>query len=135
MVRSKAEAESGPEFQVIFRGDPMEPQATVAPEGNVTFVIQNSSTEPHDFALVGLADGDTSAPAVDEPLEEEHISVVGRVMGIEPGTAESVTFPLERGSYLMISNTPGQFLGASLMELTVQPVDGEAQPGDHPGDL
>ena len=125
MVDWEREDQQGPEFEVIFRGDALEPQASVAPEGDVTFVILNSSDSPHDFALVGLPEGSHRRLEMNAPLDEEHIAVVGRVMGIEPGTAETVTFPLERGEYAMISNTPGQLLGASLFELTVQPVEGE----------
>src|SRR5690606_3023452 len=108
MVGSRHEDDPvGPQYFVVFSGDSMQPIADVAPEGEVTFVIQNGSDEPHDFALVGLPDREDASFEVDEPLEEEHISVVGRVMGIEPGGAEAVRFPLERGRYLMISNTPG----------------------------
>ena len=131
MMRGRPKDAAVPEFAVIFKGDSLQPQASIAPEGDVTFIVQNSSGEAHDFALVGVPDTDHSPPEVAEPLEEEHIAVVGRLMGIEPGQTEVVTFPLERGSYLMISNTPGRTLGASLFELTVQPVDGEGEPGDH----
>lgn len=130
MMRGIPDEAAVPEFEVIFRGDSLQPQADIAPEGDVTFVIQNSSDEPQDFALVGLPDGAGHSLEVEEPLEEEHIAVVGRVMGIEPGGAEAITFPLERGRYLMISNTAGRYLGNSLFVLTVQPVDGEGPPGD-----
>ncbi|MCK9486289.1 MAG: hypothetical protein M0R73_06240 [Dehalococcoidia bacterium] len=126
MVGSRHEDDpAGPQYVVVFKGDSLEPMADVAPEGNVTFVIQNASSEPHDFALVGLSDKGREPFHVEQPLGEEDVSVVGRVMGIEPGGAESVRFPLERGRYLMVSNTPGRYLGASLFELTVQPVQGE----------
>lgn len=115
----------GPEFEVLFKGTEMEPFADVAPEGPVTFILENSSSEPHDFALIGLPDDQPEPDLIDEPLEEDHISVVGRVMGIEPGMTEAVTFPLERGRYLLISNTPGRYLGHSLFDLTVQPVEGQ----------
>lgn len=130
MIDWEREDQRGPEFEVIFKGDTLEPQASVAPEGDVTFVILNSSDSPHDFALVGLPEGSHERLQLDQPLDEEHIAVVGRVMGIEPGHAETVTFPLERGEYAIVSNTPGRHLGASLFELTVQPVDAEGDQVD-----
>lgn len=113
-----------PQFEVVFKGADMEPAADVAPEGEVTLILRNHSEESHDFALVDVG-GDHSWSASGKPVDEGHAALVGRVMGIEPGETEAVTYPLQRGTYVLISNTPGRMLGSSLFELTVQPVDGE----------
>lgn len=113
-----------PDFSVVFRGDAIEPSTDVAPEGGVTIVVENQSDAPHDFALVIFEDGNRDGPPVGEPLTEGDPRLVASLDTLMPGESEEVTLDLERGRYLVISNTPGDTLGSSLFELTVQPVQG-----------
>lgn len=49
--------------------------------------------------------------------------MVGLIEAIPPHESRVVTWPLEEGHYVLISNTPGEYLNASLFDLTVQPVE------------
>lgn len=113
-----------PDFAIEFRADEMEPLADVVPEGDVTFQLINSTDIPQDFALVVVTQDEVAWRDATEPVQEDDIEVVGLIEGIPAHGARAVTWPLEEGRYVMISNTPGDNLRASLFELTVQPVAG-----------
>lgn len=115
-----------PDFAIVFRGDEMQPIADVAPEGHVTIQLHNDTEEVHDFALIAVEEDELEWRNSSEPVSDEDIEVVGLIEGIPAHGAKAVTWPLEEGHYLMISNTPGAYLGASVFELTVQPADGRA---------
>lgn len=109
------------QFEIVLKGDVLEPGASVAPRGAVTFVIQNDSESPHDLAVVQFASDVTPRDTPFRPGEE---GVVGLVDAVAPGDARTATFVLEAGKYLVISNTPGPGrVGRSIFELTVQPAE------------
>lgn len=112
-----------PDFEIEFRADEMEPHADVAPEGEVTFQLINATDYPQDFALIEVETDEAEWRTSERPVSEDDIEVIGVVRGIPARGAAAVTWDLEEGRYLMISNTPGQRLHASLFELTVQPVE------------
>lgn len=116
--------EPHPDLEIIFRGDELEPHATVAPEGEVNFQLINSTDTPHDFALVRVEEDEAEWRDRDEPVHEDDVVAVGLVSGIPAWGARAVTWPLTAGHYVMICNTPGDRLHASVLELTVQPVHG-----------
>jgi len=99
----------------------MEPRADVVPEGSVRFQLINETDEPQDFALVALAAGHPARRGDSEPAVEDDIEVVGLIEAIPAHGAKSVTWPLDEGEYAMISNTRGQYLNTSILDLTVQP--------------
>lgn len=113
-----------PDFEIEFRSDEMEPHADVAPAGEVTFQLINDTDQAQDFALVEVEEDEAEWRLSDEPVTEEDVHVVGIVWGIPPRGAQAMTWALEEGHYVMISNTPGDTLHASVFELTVQPVEG-----------
>lgn len=117
-------ATSPPEFSVVFSGKALEPFADVAPAGEVRFVLVNQSEEPHDFALIHLRHSETPFDRIAEPVRPGAEGVVACIPPIGGGESETVTETLEEGRYAMISNSPGDTLGISLFELTVQPVEG-----------
>lgn len=112
-----------PQFEVVWKGATLEPAADVAPEGDVTLILRNHSEETHDFALVDIG-GDHGWTPSGQRVDDDHAALVGRADGIAPGETEALTLPLQRGRYVLVSNSPGRALGTSLFELTVQPVDG-----------
>jgi hypothetical protein len=111
------------DFEIEFRGEEMEPHADVAPEGPVRFQLINDTETPHDFALVALTADEVEWRDAPEPVSEDDIEVVGLIEAIPPHESRVVTWPLEEGHYVLISNTPGEYLNASLFDLTVQPVE------------
>ena len=113
-----------PDFEIVFRADEMEPHADVAPEGDVTFQLVNDTDQVQDFALVAVEPDEAEWRDAEHPVDEDDIEVVGIIESIPARGGRAVTWPLEQGHYVMISNTPGTHLRASLFELTVQPVEG-----------
>ncbi|MGE3961884.1 MAG: hypothetical protein AB7F65_09410 [Dehalococcoidia bacterium] len=111
-----------PDFEIEFRADEMEPHADVVPAGAVTFQLINATDDPQDFALLEVEQDEAEWRDAAEPVTEGDIQVVGVVRSIPAWGAAAVTWELEEGHYVMISNTPGERLHASLFELTVQPV-------------
>ena len=113
-----------PDFEIEFRDEDMEPHADVAPAGPVTFQLINATENSQDFALLELEQDETEWRDVSEPGTDDDIHVVGFIRGIPAHGASAATWDLEEGHYVMISNTPGDRLRASVFELTVQPVEG-----------
>jgi len=117
-------SDPNPDFEIEFRADEMEPHADVVPEGDVTFQLINATDQAQDFALIAVEEDELAWRDATEPVDEEDIEVVGIIRDIPPHGAHAVTWPLEQGHYVMVSNTPGEHLRSSLFELTVQPVEG-----------
>lgn len=113
-----------PDFEIEFRADDMEPHADVVPAGQVTFQLINATDNAQDFALVAVEQDEAQWRDTSDPVTEDDVQVVGVIRGIPAWGASAVTWDLEEGHYIMISNTPGDRLHASLFELTVQPVGG-----------
>ncbi len=111
-----------PDFEIEFRADEMEPHADVVPAGPVTFQLINATDAAQDFALLEVEQDEAEWRESSEPVTEDDIHVVGVLRGIPARGASAVTWDLEEGHYVMVSNTPGERLHASVFELTVQPV-------------
>lgn len=118
-------ADNRPEFPVVFKGGAMEPAADVAPLGEVTFQVVNESDVPHDFAIVQASE---SRLKVGGPYQDRDPDVVGTLNDVPPGGSRSATYRLDEGRYVLVSNTPGDALGLSLFELTVQDPHGVEEP-------
>ena len=119
------QTEATPQFEVVFKGESLEPIADVAPEGEVTFVLVNASEQPHDFALAKLDGEEEGWRAVARPSTESDTGIVALVPSILPGDSRVITRGMAVGRYALISNTPGATLGVSLFELHIQAADGK----------
>lgn len=119
------QTEATPQFEVVFKGESLEPIADVAPEGEVTFVLVNASEQPHDFALARLDGEEDGRRARARPSTEADTGIVALVPSILPGDSRMFTRDMVAGRYVLISNTPGATLGVSLFELHIQEADGE----------
>jgi hypothetical protein len=118
-------ADNRPEFPIVFKGQTMEPAADVAPLGEVTFHVVNESDVPHDFAVVQATEVD---PKVGERYQDHDPELIGTFDEVPPGGSRSATYLLDEGRYVLVSNTPGDTLGLSLFELTVQDPQGVQDP-------
>lgn len=111
-----------PQFEVVFKGQSLEPAADVAPAGDVTFVLMNESPEPHDFALVDIGDGPRRPDG--RPAREAASGPVASALDVPPGDSSTFTQTLGEGRYALVLNTKGWAGGTSLFLLTVQPAAG-----------
>lgn len=118
-------ADNRPEFDIVFKGETMEPAADVAPLGEVTFNVTNESDVPHDFAVVQATGASSRARA---RYESDDPDLVVTFDDVPAGGARSATFDLTEGRYVLVSNTPGDTLGLALFELTVQDPQGVEEP-------
>jgi len=88
------------EFQVV-------PDVTSAPAGSITFNASNIGGDVHELVII-RTDLDPSAlpPAEDGSVDEagEGIEVIDEIEEFDPGGEESLTVPLEAGSYALICN-------------------------------
>ena len=112
-----------PDFEIVFRAGEMEPHADVAPVGEVTFQLLNATDDVQDFALLEIDQTETEWRDVNEPVAEDDVYAVGLIRDIPARGHAAVTWDLEEGHYVLISNTPGKHLRSSIFELTVQPVE------------
>jgi len=77
-----------------------------ASAGEVTFNIQNTGEETHEFVVVStdLAEGDL--PVVDDqiPEDSDQLTAVDEQEDIEAGTSTSLTVNLDPGHYVIFCN-------------------------------
>lgn len=118
-------ADDRPAFAVVFKGRNMEPGADVAPMGEVTFNVVNESDVPHDFAIVQASE---LGPRTGTQSEDHGPDLIGTFDAVPAGGSRSATFDLNEGRYVLVSNTPGDTLGVTLFELTVQDPHGVDEP-------
>jgi uncharacterized cupredoxin-like copper-binding protein len=107
-----------PPILVILLDDAIEPDATVAPAGEVRFTVMNRGGQPHTFAVELVAEADEpDAPTANAP------HTAHRAETVAPGDSADVLVTLAPGRY-MLANT-GRGASAALAdaraELTVQP--------------
>ncbi len=106
------------EISVAILGESVEPLADVAPEGIVSLVITNESDAPHDLRLVRLGD---AAPSGETPPEM-------RILDVPPvpsGAGNTAEVQLVRGRYRLELDPDHEDDRRSVLDLTVQPVDGD----------
>ncbi len=115
---------AAPQFEVIFKGDSLEPAADVAPAGDVTFTLLNESSEPHDFALIDVTAAQEAGGPIGVPAREGNAGVVATAPDVMPNDSSTFTRTLHEGRYALVLNTRGWLTGTSLFLLTVQPVNG-----------
>jgi uncharacterized cupredoxin-like copper-binding protein len=84
------------------------PDRASAPAGEITFEIENTGEEPHEFVVIRTDLAVTDLPtAEDESVDEEAagIEVVDEVEDLAAGASETLTTKLESGQYALICNT------------------------------
>jgi len=97
------------EFAVI-------PSASSVPAGSITFEATNEGpNDPHELVVFATDLAPDALPTredggVDE--EGEGVTLIGEIEEFEPGSAESGTFTLEAGNYVLICNLVEEEEGA-----------------------
>ncbi|MDA0301062.1 MAG: hypothetical protein O2822_00910 [Chloroflexi bacterium] len=105
-----------PPILVILYDDAIEPDASVAPAGEVRFTVMNRGERPHTFTLELIAEDDEPA-APPEAHPTEH-----RAEAVAPGDSADVLVTLAPGRYMLATTGDGAgVLADAQAELTVQP--------------
>jgi len=110
-----------PPILVVLYDDAIEPDASVAPEGEVRFTVMNRGSRAHDFLVASApaAPGERGLRVDDTPLS--------RVGGIVPGGSADVIVDLHVGRYILeAAPEAGGTDAATRAELTVQPANDQA---------
>lgn len=81
---------------------------TGAPEGPVTFRVENQGTVTHELEIFR-----TSLPADSLPVEgstaSPGLAPLDEVENVEPGLSAKLPVTLESGEYVLICNLPGHY--------------------------
>lgn len=78
-----------------------------APAGKVTFRIENTGEEVHEFVVLKTDLAPGQLPLDDKGNADEEangVVAMGEVEDIEPGMSDELTLDLERGNYVIICN-------------------------------
>jgi uncharacterized cupredoxin-like copper-binding protein len=103
----------------------IEPSATTAAPGPVTFHITNSGTQVHEFVVLKTdTAGDKLPMATDAPEVQEDatgLTVVDEAEDIAAGATADLSVTLEAGHYVLICNVPGHYTLGMHTDFTVGP--------------
>jgi uncharacterized cupredoxin-like copper-binding protein len=114
---------------VMRRGMRLSVDRASVPHGQVSLVVTNLGSVPHELLVLPLPQGQALGAravgadgTVDETgsLGEASAScAAGTGEGIAPGAASWVTLALPAGHYELLCNVPGHYLAGMFAELTV----------------
>lgn len=107
-----------PPILVVLYDDAIEPDASVAPAGEVRFTVMNRGERPHTFAVELVAEADEP----EAPPESAH-PTAHRAQSVAPGGSADVLVTLAPGRYMLANTGEGAStaLADARAELTVQP--------------
>lgn len=81
---------------------------STAPAGKVTFVVENSGTEEHEFVVLQTETMAADLPydqATDEVIEDSPgLTNIGEIEGLQPGETKTLALDLTSGHYALICN-------------------------------
>jgi uncharacterized cupredoxin-like copper-binding protein len=106
------------------------PSATTAPAGQVSLVLRNAGTRPHELVVLPLAPGQVAGQRTvgsdNKVSETGSLGEVHQVCpadtevdGTVPGGIATVTLTLAPGSYEIVCNLPGHYRAGMYATLTV----------------
>jgi uncharacterized cupredoxin-like copper-binding protein len=81
---------------------------TRVPAGQVTFVVRNSGTIPHELVVLRWTGDPRNLPRKGYKAVEGKLAV-GEVEELDPGHVGEATLVLKPGKYLLICNVPGHY--------------------------
>ena len=93
-----------------------------APAGDLTFDVDNTAEQEHEFVIFKTDLAQDSLPLnaegnVDE--EGEGVTHVDEIGGIKGGASASITVTLDAGNYVFICNLPGHYQQGMHVPFTV----------------
>jgi uncharacterized cupredoxin-like copper-binding protein len=93
------------------------PTATQAPAGRVSFHVRNAGTIPHEFVVLRT---DKSASSLLQGARADETGNVGETGDLAPGAAKTVSLNLKPGHYALICNLPGHYKAGQHIDFTVK---------------
>jgi uncharacterized cupredoxin-like copper-binding protein len=93
------------------------PTATQAPAGRVTFNVRNSGAVPHEFVVLRT---DKPAGSLLKGAEADEAGNVGEIGDIQPGSRKTLALKLKVGHYALICNLPGHYRAGQHADFTVK---------------
>ena len=103
--------------------------AGTAPEGKVTFVVNNTDTETHEFVVLRTDTAAAGFPVSSFEGESNRIDEdtsgtnVGETGDMEAGTYQELTINLKAGHYALVCNLPGHYAAGMHQDFWVTPQD------------
>jgi uncharacterized cupredoxin-like copper-binding protein len=87
------------------------PSTEDAAAGSVTFEVENTGTQPHEFVVIqtDLAEGDLPLEGGTVAEAGAGLTIIDEIEPFSPGSTESLTVDLEAGAYVLICNVAGHY--------------------------
>lgn len=96
------------------------PSVNSIAEGTVTFDVSNDGVLPHNFRVIRSDLAIDALPTAVGSVDEGAVDVRGSTADLGGGGTEAVEVDLEAGSYVLICNVPGHYLGGMRVAFTVE---------------
>jgi uncharacterized cupredoxin-like copper-binding protein len=93
------------------------PTASQAPAGRVTFNVHNSGTATHEFVVIRT---DKPAGSLLKGAKADETGNVGETGDLSPGASKAVSLNLKSGHYALICNLPGHYASGQHTDFTVR---------------
>jgi uncharacterized cupredoxin-like copper-binding protein len=93
------------------------PTASQAPAGKVTFNVKNAGTVPHEFVVLKT---DKAAGSLLQGSRADETGNVGETGDLQPGAAKTLALNLKPGHYALICNLPGHYKAGQHTDFTVK---------------
>ena len=88
--------------------------------GTVTFNVTNAGSDIHNFRVIRSDLAIDALPIDAGAVDEGSVDVRGSAADLSGGGTETVEVDLEAGSYVLICNVPGHYLGGMRVAFTVE---------------
>jgi uncharacterized cupredoxin-like copper-binding protein len=93
------------------------PSATQAPAGRVTFNVRNTGTVPHEMVVLRT---DKPAASLLNGARADEAGNVGETGDLAPGATKSFSAGLKAGHYALICNLPGHYSAGQHIDFIVK---------------
>jgi uncharacterized cupredoxin-like copper-binding protein len=93
------------------------PTATQAPAGRVTFNVRNTGTIPHEMVVLRT---DKPAGSLLNGARADEAGNVGETGDLAPGASKTVSVKLKAGHYALVCNLPGHYSAGQHIDFTVK---------------
>jgi uncharacterized cupredoxin-like copper-binding protein len=93
------------------------PTATQAPAGRVTFNVRNTGTIPHEMVVLRT---DKPAGSLLNGARADEAGNVGETGDLAPGASKAVSVKLKAGHYALVCNLPGHYSAGQHIDFTVK---------------
>jgi uncharacterized cupredoxin-like copper-binding protein len=93
------------------------PTATQAPAGRVTFNVKNAGSIPHEMVVLRT---DKPAGSLLNGARADETGNVGETGDLAPGASKTVSVKLKAGHYALVCNLPGHYSAGQHIDFTVK---------------